>query len=156
MASWILLILTILNHINIPILNFEVRLCWTFFPSELPLPPWVSHNYNCKFLNPWLKATNSAFLNYISFHTVNISPLCVIERFLDRLPLMTHGLKLSLEAWILKFNNLRFNELQLHFGNSIFTLMMTWGLKNCFVLCMYVVYKLPPHKIFGGPSNNAQ
>ena len=42
MASWILLILTILNHINIPILNFEVRLCWTFFPSELPLLPWVT------------------------------------------------------------------------------------------------------------------
>ena len=39
--------------------------------------------------------------------------------------LMTYGLKLSLEAWILKFkkksfNNLRFNELQLHFGNSNF------------------------------------
>ena len=38
---------------------------------------------------------------------------------------LTYGLKLSIEAWILKFlkksfNNLRFNELQLHFGNSNF------------------------------------
>ena len=48
-----------------------------------------------------------------------------IERVVEPLPLMTYGLKLSLEAWILKFlkksfNNLRFNELQLNFGNSIF------------------------------------
>ena len=45
------------------------------------------------------------------------------ERVVDCLPLMTYGLKLSLEAWILElrknsFNDLRFNELQLHFGNS--------------------------------------
>ena len=47
MASWILLILMILNHINIPLFSFEVRLCWTFFPSELPLPPCNSgHSYN--------------------------------------------------------------------------------------------------------------
>ena len=49
----------------------------------------------------------------------------VSERVVDRLPLMTYGLKLSLEAWILKFkkksfNDLRFNELQLNFGNSNF------------------------------------
>ena len=37
--------LTILNHINIPIFNFEVRICWTFFPAELPLPNWVP--YEC-------------------------------------------------------------------------------------------------------------
>ena len=48
------------------------------------------------------------------------------ERVVDRLPLMTYGLKLRLEPWILKFkkrsfNNLRFNELQL-FGNSNFFL----------------------------------
>ena len=36
-----------------------------------------------------------------------------IERVVDRLPLMTYGLKLSLEAWILKFNisNLSFKEI---------------------------------------------
>ena len=48
-----------------------------------------------------------------------------LERVVDRLPLMTYGLKLSLEASILKFlkksfNKLRFNELQLNFGNSNF------------------------------------
>ena len=47
------------------------------------------------------------------------------ERVVDRLPLMIYGLKLSFEALILKFkkksfNNLRFNELQLNFGNSNF------------------------------------
>ena len=29
--------------------------------------------------------------------------ICDIERVVDCLPLMTYGLKLSLEAWILKF-----------------------------------------------------
>ena len=47
------------------------------------------------------------------------------ERVVDRLPLMTYGLKLNLEAWILRFlkksfNNLRFNELQLHSATQIF------------------------------------
>ena len=47
------------------------------------------------------------------------------ERVVDRLPLMTYGLKLSLEACILKFkkkslDNLRFNELQLNFSNPNF------------------------------------
>ena len=63
------------------------------------------------------------------------------ERVVDRLPLMTYGLKLSLEAWILKlkkkiFNNVRFNELQLHFGNS-----------NFFVKLRYVKYILTKIKI---------
>ena len=37
----------------------------------------------------------------------------ILERVVDRLPLMTYGLKLSLEAWILKFNNfnLSFKEI---------------------------------------------
>ena len=64
----------------------------------------------------------------------------IIERVVDRLPLMTYGLKLSLEAWISKykkksFNNLRFNELQLNFGNSIF-----------FVKLRYVKYILTNSK----------
>ena len=43
MASLIFLFFAILNHINIPITNFEVRICWTFFSSELPLPTWVTY-----------------------------------------------------------------------------------------------------------------
>ena len=45
MASLIFLFFAILNHINIPITNFEVRICWTFFSSELPLPTWVVYVY---------------------------------------------------------------------------------------------------------------
>ena len=44
MASWFFLFFAILNHINIPITNFEVRIRWSFFPSELPLPTWVKHS----------------------------------------------------------------------------------------------------------------
>ena len=40
-ASSIFFVFAILNHKNIPKANFEVRICWTIFPSELPLPTWV-------------------------------------------------------------------------------------------------------------------
>ena len=36
MASWIFLFFAILNHINIPITDFEVRIRCYFFSSELP------------------------------------------------------------------------------------------------------------------------
>ena len=36
MAPWIFLFFAILNHINIPITDFEVRIRCYFFPSELP------------------------------------------------------------------------------------------------------------------------
>ena len=42
MASWIDLLFENLNSLDISIANFQVRFCWTFFPSELPLPPWVN------------------------------------------------------------------------------------------------------------------
>ena len=59
-----------------------------------------------------------------------------IERVVEPLPLMTYGLKLSLKAWILKFkkksfNNLRFNELQLNFGNSNFFVKLRY------VICIF-------------------
>ena len=41
MASWIVLHFVNLNSVDIPITNFQVKICWTFFPSELPLPSWV-------------------------------------------------------------------------------------------------------------------
>ena len=41
LALWIVLLFTNLNSIDIPIPNVQVRLCWTFFPSELPFPSWV-------------------------------------------------------------------------------------------------------------------
>ena len=41
MALDFFLFFAILNHINIPRTNFWVIICWTFFPSELPLPTWV-------------------------------------------------------------------------------------------------------------------
>ena len=61
----------------------------------------------------------------VSWRKSNCDSLCFNERVVNPLPLMTYGLKLSLKAWILKFkkksfNNLRFNELQLNFGNSNF------------------------------------
>ena len=37
-----ILLFTISNQFNTPITYFEVRICWTFFSSELPLPPWVT------------------------------------------------------------------------------------------------------------------
>ena len=60
----------------------------------------------------------------------------VSERVVDHLLLMTYGLKLSLEAWILKLkkkslNNLRFNELQLNFGNSNFFVKLRY------VICIF-------------------
>ena len=42
MASWIFLLFGNLNFVDIPVTNFQVRICWTFFPSELPFPPWVT------------------------------------------------------------------------------------------------------------------
>ena len=41
LASWIVLLFTNLNSIDIPIPIVQVRLCWTFFPSELPFLSWV-------------------------------------------------------------------------------------------------------------------
>ena len=41
LASWIVLLFTSLNSIDIPIPIVQVRLCWTFFPSELPFLSWV-------------------------------------------------------------------------------------------------------------------
>ena len=45
LASWIVLLFANLNSIDIPIANVQVRICWTFFPSELPFPFWVSSVY---------------------------------------------------------------------------------------------------------------
>ena len=42
LASWIVLLFANLNSIDIPIANIQVRICWTFFPSELPFPSWVT------------------------------------------------------------------------------------------------------------------
>ena len=39
----------ILNHINIPKTNCLVRICCTFFSSELPLPTWVMHSIRILF-----------------------------------------------------------------------------------------------------------
>ena len=41
MASWNVLFFANLNSLDIPTTNFQVRICWSFFPSELPLSPWV-------------------------------------------------------------------------------------------------------------------
>ena len=70
------------------------------------------------------------FTKIISYSTLEMTTIVhqwfsIGERVVDCLPLMTYCLKLSLEARSFKFkkktlNNLRFNELQLNFGNSIF------------------------------------
>ena len=58
---------------------------------------------------------NKNYINFISFLLRNFSQMMkhYIERVVDWLPLMTYGLKLSLEAWILKFKNfnLSFKEI---------------------------------------------
>ena len=41
LASWIVLLFANLNSIDISIANVQVRICWTFYPSELPFPSWV-------------------------------------------------------------------------------------------------------------------
>ena len=41
LALWIVLLFANFNSIDIPIANVQVRICWTFFPSELPFPSWV-------------------------------------------------------------------------------------------------------------------
>ena len=50
---------------------------------------------------------------YICKYAVGNEVKLNYERFFDCLPLMTYGLKLSLEAWILKFKNfsLSFKEI---------------------------------------------
>ena len=53
MASWIFLLFGNLNFVDIPITNFQVRICWTFFPSELPFPPWV--NKSCQLFHSHLE-----------------------------------------------------------------------------------------------------
>ena len=47
---------------------------------------------------------NKNYINFISFLLRNFSQMMkhYIERVVDCLPLMTYGLKLSFEAWILK------------------------------------------------------
>ena len=69
MAQWIFLFFAILNHINISITNFEVRICWSFFPSEQPLPTWVTY-----YLYFYTKLENTKFQNtcIISKCTVNM------------------------------------------------------------------------------------
>ena len=39
------------NTAKILITNFEVRICWTFSSSELPLPTWVLWDFPTTFIN---------------------------------------------------------------------------------------------------------
>ena len=58
MALWIVLLFANLNPIDIPITNFYVRICWTFFPSELALHPWAQRAKNYKYHNNIVNIVN--------------------------------------------------------------------------------------------------
>ena len=53
------------------------------------------------------------FISVSVYKPIQILNIVYYERVVDRLPLMTYGLKLSLEAWILEFKNfnLSFKEI---------------------------------------------